>query len=137
MSPLVYLSGALAIGCAALGLWARAQSATIDARNATIKERDATIVLKDQQIQQAALTNSQNQATMIQLRAERDAASAIAIQFDDFARERDARLSAILDQIAHTPADEDGPVPKVLERQLETMRELSMPPLRGTITPPD
>lgn len=118
-----YLAGALALGCAGLGLWTASQSATIDAKEATIKERDATIVLKDQQILQAKKTNTDNEATLATLRAERDAASSIAAEFDAQSRARDAKLAATLEKLSRGPASEDGPVPMVLERALDVLRE--------------
>jgi hypothetical protein len=118
-----YLTGAFALGCAGLGLWNWSQSATIDAKEATIKERDATIVLKDQQIAQSQTNDEQNKSTISTLRAERDAASTIAAKFDQLARARDARFFSILEKVTNGPANEDGPVPRVLEHALDSLRE--------------
>jgi len=125
MSAPWYIAGALAIACAGLGTWSYIQSVKIDARDATIEKKDEQIGSLNADLIQAKQTNIDNLTTLLTVRNDETVRDEVSILFDDLDRKRDANLNALLETVSHGPVAEDGPIPVVLERVLDRMRDRS------------
>lgn len=125
MSLHTYGYGALLLLCGALYAWGALQGARVEAKQRTVEARESTISSLNGSLAQAKKTNDASLASIGILKADLRWQSEIATKFSALARKNAADLNKALEAIRDAPESDDGPVPLVLERELDRLRARS------------